>query len=301
MEKTILKYQKVFNDVINKLKSNQSVLAVMVFGSMVTGDLWEKSDIDLFVICKSNNYDLRNIYTEENNVSVHIKLVSEESFLEFNKKNLKGGFIHRIISSSRLVFSKSMDITSKYDVGRYYYDIDRERWNMAYLGNMLKNESLCKKYLHNEEFITAYVAAIKSVEEFSKLYVNSVGYMISNNAVSVAMNLNGKLKEKVDLLLFDNRDEAAMKASIISILDYMDEYINKNIREFVNVLVNYMKERDCLLSSEDIKSDELFMDYNINMEEILDKLWERNIIKKQKKNYIMNDETVLLKENVYFI
>ena len=44
MERTILQYQKAFNSIIERLKSNDSVLAVMVFGSMVTGDLWDESD-----------------------------------------------------------------------------------------------------------------------------------------------------------------------------------------------------------------------------------------------------------------
>ncbi len=50
MNDNIIKYQTAFNNVIDRLKNNESVLAVMVFGSMVTGDLWEESDIDLFVV-----------------------------------------------------------------------------------------------------------------------------------------------------------------------------------------------------------------------------------------------------------
>lgn len=50
MNDNIIKYQTAFNNVINRLRNNESVLAVMVFGSMVTGDLWEESDIDLFVV-----------------------------------------------------------------------------------------------------------------------------------------------------------------------------------------------------------------------------------------------------------
>ncbi|MEL7598231.1 MAG: nucleotidyltransferase domain-containing protein, partial [Clostridiaceae bacterium] len=45
MVKTIQKYQGAFNTVIERLKQNDSVLAVMVFGSIITGDLWEESDI----------------------------------------------------------------------------------------------------------------------------------------------------------------------------------------------------------------------------------------------------------------
>ena len=42
-----------------------------------------------------------------------------------------------------------------------------------------------------------------------------------------------------------------------------------------------MREKDSFLSTEDIKMDRLFYNYDINMEEILNKLWEKKIIKKK--------------------
>ncbi len=63
MNDNIIKYQTAFNNVIDRLKNNESVLAVMVFGSMVTGDLWEESDIDLFVVINEDIKVEKNIYT----------------------------------------------------------------------------------------------------------------------------------------------------------------------------------------------------------------------------------------------
>ena len=54
----------------------------MVFGSMVTGDLWEESDIDLFVVLNKNMDEIKNIYTEEKGIAVHIKLMSKEKFIQ---------------------------------------------------------------------------------------------------------------------------------------------------------------------------------------------------------------------------
>jgi len=49
---------------------------------------------------------------------------------------------------------------------------------------------VCKKYLYNNGVYTAYSSAIKTAEEYAKLYVNSVGYMISKDAMIMAVNLN---------------------------------------------------------------------------------------------------------------
>lgn len=301
MERTILQYQEAFNSAIDRFKKNKSILAVMVFGSMITGDLWDESDVDLFVIYDNKGSSLKNIYTEEKEIPIHIKFMSKGNFLSINEENLRGGFIHRIISSSRLVFSKDMEITSRYDIIRYYPDIDRERWNMVYLGNLLKNIAICRKYLQNDGIYTAYIESVRSIEEFSKLYVNSAGYMISKDATSVAMNLNDKFKKYVQDLLFGSKGEKDIVQSINNLLDYFNENVNGNIGRLVSVLINYMREKDNFLSSDQIKEDKLFREYDICMEEILDKLWKKNIIKKEIRDYKLEDGSLLSKENVYFI
>lgn len=298
MEKTIMQYQKAFNSIVERLKSNQSVLAVMVFGSMVTGDLWDESDIDLFVILDKKNSEIENIYTEEKDIPVHIKLMGKHKFLQLHEEDLRGGFIHRIFASSRLVFSKDTEVTARYDNGRYYPDLDRERWNMVYLGKLLKNMGVCKKYLYNDGIHTAYTASVKCVEEFAKLYVNSSGYMISKDAMTMAMNLNDNFRKCVDDLFFNSGDKEEM---INKTLTYLQKNIDESMRNLINILIDYMREKDSFLSAEDIKNDKLFYSYDINMEDILNKLWEKSLIKRETRDYKTEDGKIIFKENVYFI
>lgn len=298
MERTILQYQKAFNSIIDRLKSNESVLAVMVFGSMVTGDLWDESDIDLFVILDKKMPNIKNIYTEEKKVPVHIKLMSKGRFIQLYEEDLRGGFMHRMFASSRLVFSKDMDITIKYDSGRYYPDLDRERWNIVYLGKVLKGIDVCKKYLSNDGIYTAYSAAVECALNYAKLFVNHSGYMISKDAMTMAMNLDDNFKKCVDELFFhsENPDKAVEYT-----INYIEENIDENIRSTASILINYMREKDQLLSTEDIKNDKLFESYDIAMEDILNKLWEKKLIKKDSRDFKTENGKILFKENVYFI
>ncbi|MCY6958595.1 nucleotidyltransferase domain-containing protein [Clostridium brassicae] len=298
MQSTIAKYQRAFNNVVKKMKSNDSILAVMVFGSIITGDLWKESDIDLFVISKDNFEGMRNIYTQEDEVPVHVKLMSKERFLNINGKDLIGGFIHRIFASSKLVFSKDEEVTAKYDIGRYYPDSEREKWNMVYLGELLKNMSVCEKYLNVSNLYMAYSEAVKCIEDFSKLYVNSFGHMISKDIIVVAMNLDDKFKELVDDLFFNKSN---IEMSIQKILDYLHENIELNFKKYTSLLLEYMNKKDCLLSSEDIKTDEFFKNYKIDFESILNKLWEKKIIKRDIREFKDKNDSTLFKEKVYFI
>lgn len=299
MANIITKYQKAFNSLIERLKNSDSVLAAMVFGSVITGDLWEESDIDLFVISRDRIDNIVNVYTEEEGMPVHVKLMSKEKLLSLDKDELAGGFIHRIFVSSRLVFSKDEEITAKYDLGRYYPDIDKEKWNMVYLGDLLKSIDVCKKYLANNGLYMAYSSTIKCVEDFSKLYINSSGYMISKDVMTMAMNLNDELKSLVDKLFFSSKEDIV--SSIGNIIKFLEDDINMNFKKYTSLLLSYMKKRDCFLSSEEIKKDEFFKNYKINFESILNKLWERNIVKRESREHKDASNNMLFKEKVYFI
>ena len=298
MIKTIIQYQKAFKTIIERLKPSEEVLAVMVFGSMVSGDLWDESDIDLFVILNKKITDIKNIYTEEKNVPVHIKLMSKTKFMQLYEGDLRGGFMHRIFASSRLVFSKDMDITSKYDNSRYYPDIDREKWNLVYLGKILKNISVCKKYLNNDGIYTAYSSAVKCVEGYSKLHINSSGYMICIDAMKMCMNLNDSFKNCVDNLFFNETDKVK---AIEDAINYIENAIDDNIIDISNILINHIRNKNCFLSAEDIKTDKLFQNYDIAIEDILYKLSNKNIIKKESRDYKAEDGKTLFNENVYYI
>lgn len=297
MNDNIIRYQAAFNNVIHRLKSNESVLAVMVFGSMVTGDLWEESDIDLFVVV-DEDIKVEKIYTQEDDVPIHVKIIDKKNLNKVYEFDLRGGKAHRIFASSRLVFSKDRSISSWYDRGRYYPDVDRERWNLVYLGDIYKYIGVCKKYLKNKGIYTAYSDAVQLIEAFSKLYVNFSGYMISKDVIKMATSLDDNFKIIVDNLFF-NKDN--VEESINKLIEYINLYLNENIRNITSLLLNYMKERDTFLSSEDISKDGLFKSYSISMEDTLLYLYYKNIIKKQSRKLKNKNDELFLEENVYYI
>ncbi|WP_298843992.1 nucleotidyltransferase domain-containing protein [Clostridium sp.] len=298
MIKTILQYQKAFNSVIDRMKIDESVLSVMVFGSMVTGDLWEESDIDFIVIVDENYDKIRNLYSQEEGISVHVKLMGKEKFIQVYSNNIKGGYLHRIFSSSRLIFSKDMDITVRYDGGRLFPDVDRERWGMSFLGKLLKEMGVCKKYLWSDAIYTSYSSATRCIEKYSKLFVNSSGYMISKDVMTMALNLDEEFKQCVDKLFFEKSN---IKETIQETMTFLEQNIDLNIKDNCNLLLNYMRQQDRFVSAEEIMSDDLFKEFDIDMEEVLNKLWKRDIIKKESRDFKINKDNILIKQNVYFV
>lgn len=295
MLKAILNYQKASEKLINSLQTNRKVLAVFAFGSIVNGDLWEESDIDIFVVYKDQFYNMRDVYSEILDIPVHMKILNKEKFLELYENNGKKGEIRNMLTSSKLVFSRDEEIDILFNKAKYSMDKFVEIWNLVYLGKLIKDLGVTKKYLYNDRLFTSFEVLIRALDSFAKLYLNISGYTVSRDAIKMTMNLNNKFN-----MLVENLIEKELKQEYISsIVEYIDDYLANNISIAAKFLLNYLEEKNTYLSSYEIKSDEIFSQFDIKIEDILKELFKNGFIEKNSRKIELPAREKLLNENVY--
>ncbi|MDO5518540.1 MAG: nucleotidyltransferase domain-containing protein [Clostridium sp.] len=295
MIKSILNYQKSSEKLISVLKRNKKVLAAFAYGSIVNGDLWDESDIDMFVVYKDGFEEVRDIYSEVLNISVHMKILNKEKFLELYENNGKRGMIRNLLISSKLIFSKDDEIESAYNNAKYSMDKYLEMRNLLYLGKLSKDMKVSKKYLSNDRLFTSYEVLIRALDSFSKLYLNLNGYTISKDAVKMVMNLNNDFNMLVENLFKEEYSYEYIKNT----LDYIENFLDDNINAAAKFLLDYLYEKSEFLSSYDIKNDILFKEFDIKIEDILKELQKRNLVVKDSRKLDLPKGERLITENVY--
>lgn len=295
MLKAILEYQKASEKLINSLKTNRKVLAIFAFGSIVSGDLWQESDIDIFTVYEDQFYTIRDVHSEVLDIPVHMKIVSKQKFIELYENNGKKGEIRNMLTSSKLVFSRDEEIEVIFNEAKYSMDKFTEMWNLVYLGKLIRDLGVSKKYLYNNKLITSFEVLIRALDSFSKLYLNLSGYTVSKDAIKMTMNLNNTFNILVnDLIKKDLKSEY-----ISEVINYIDDYVVANIRIASRVLLDYLEEKGTYLSSYEIKKDEKFNQFNIKIEEILKMLFKYGLIEKKSRKLDLPVREKLLNENVY--
>jgi predicted nucleotidyltransferase len=295
VSKSILDYQKSSEKLIKVLRVNKKVLAIFAFGSIINGDLWEESDIDLFVVYKDVFDDVRDIYSEILDIPVHMKVLSKEKFLALYENGGRKGIIRNLLISSKIIFSRDDEIESVFNKAKYSLDKYRETWNLLYLGNVIKDIRVTKKYLHNDNIFTSYEVLIRALDSFAKLYLNLNGYTVSKDAVKMAANLDNNVNIIVNKL-FNN---TCAKENIQVAVDYIEKFLDENISEAAKFLLDYLYEKNVFLSSYEIKNSESFREFDIKIEDILKELYKRRFIIKDTKNLILSSNEKLVSENVY--
>lgn len=295
MSKSIIDYQKSSEKLINVLQVNKKVLAIFAFGSIISGDLWEESDIDLFVVYKDIFEEVRDIYSEVLDIPVHMKVLNKERFLELYKNDGKKGSIRNLLLSSKIIFSRDEEIESVFNKAKYSLDKYKEMWNLVYLGNVIKDLRVTKKYLHNDSIFTAYEVLIRALDSFAKLFLNLNGYTVSKDAVKMATNLNNKFSMIVENL-FNNK---CIKEDIQNTVDYIERFLDENINEAAKELLDYLYDKNNALSSYEIKNSDSFKEFDIKIEDILKELYKRKLIIKATKKLELPSNERLISENVY--
>lgn len=291
----VLEYQESYQKTLEILKNNEDVLASFVFGSIITGDLWEKSDIDIFVVVKSWDGNMTNIYSSFTKTQVHFKVLSKDEFLNLKSFNIKGSLMHRLFSSSKMVFCKDDQIKNKYDEAKYYSDIDRKKWTLNYLGKLIKALDSTEKSLKNGNYTSSFYQVIQAMDYYAMVYINSRGYMVSKDNINIASNLDSTFESEFKKLL----GSAEVRKKVDRCVKYLKMKIDETISETSELIFSILRENNGGISSRELKEMDCFKDYDINMESILDTLFEKNIIKKDYKKIETSNNNLLIMENVY--
>lgn len=297
MDDRIRQYQGAYAKALDQLKGNREVLAVFVFGSMVSGDLWEKSDIDFFVVLKKWQPGMTNVYSDEYGRPVHYKFLSKKEFMNSKGFDLKGSFLHRLFAGSRLVHCTDRDIEERFNSGRGYSDQARKIWTLAYFGKTIKGTDSVRKSLRNANDYAAYSILMDTMNWYAMLLINRKGYMVSKDNINIATELSREFRD-VFLTLLGPKD---LHERVVDTVDWILAEIDRELRDITEILFRYLAERDVPLSANEIQGDERFAPYHIEVEAILSLLHERNLLKHAHREFRTDSGALLAKENVYFI
>lgn len=293
--KSVVEYQRAYKEIVDILSKNRNVISIFVMGSMVSGDLWEGSDIDLFVIYNDSFDEIRDVYLEVLNIPVHIKILSKELFIYYYNESGKRSIIIDSLIASKLIYSSDNEINDYYQKIIYMIDCDKARMNLVYLGDFFKEINICKKYISKGSIYTAYELLIRALNNFSMLYLSINGYKVSKESLSMACNFNDILNSKVENILY----KEVRVEDIEELVEYMKGYLEDNIEKACKDLIDFIKQEDKEVSAYEIKINPYFKNFKIKIEKILSVLYEKNILSKKTRELKDSKGNFITLENVY--
>jgi predicted nucleotidyltransferase len=113
------RYQAALEAFVEKVRQDSYVIAAILGGSLSHDQVWEKSDIDILLVGRSEKVRERSYYLLEDGINIHAWLLSRSRFKEQIERALQSSFFHSYFSKSTLLFSTDETISE------YYQNIQR--------------------------------------------------------------------------------------------------------------------------------------------------------------------------------
>lgn len=100
------RFTKALDALVDQLKEDRAVLAVVLCGSLAHDTVWERSDIDLTLITVDDKKGGRTEVTlSAAGIPVHAMLLPRTEFRQLVESALRNSFMHSFVAKGRLLYS----------------------------------------------------------------------------------------------------------------------------------------------------------------------------------------------------
>ncbi len=210
------KYEEALEAFAEKIKEDSNIIAAFAYGSIVSGKLWEKSDIDIWLISKENSKKIYNQYSLiVDDIDFQVELYSRNYFFELVDSPHAQSFFRAVLLQSKLIYSKDKAIENlfneKHDLGNR--DKEENLLKAAIYGVVCvkKIEKILKL---SEDTLSAFSVMLRLVKNLANIEVAYNNQYPCREVESQALNLNydffndiyvDLVNSKVDLLSIESK------------------------------------------------------------------------------------------------
>jgi predicted nucleotidyltransferase len=119
------RYQDAVESLLTKLKQDQYVIAVILYGSVAYDVVWEKSDIDMHIVIQDTKSKPGAISMVEDGINVHAGVSTRSDFKKELEGTVQGSFIHSMLMKGQLLFTRDESLEALWENRHHFGDRDR--------------------------------------------------------------------------------------------------------------------------------------------------------------------------------
>jgi predicted nucleotidyltransferase len=257
---TAIKVQEHFaaalDQLVEKAQEDRYIIAAVLFGSLSYDAVWEKSDIDLFLITTENprassKEDFERFFSlVERDINIHAVLQTRSEFKKTIEGSVRGAFMHSAFSRSRLLFTHDETIRELYDGALRLGERDRQvqlfRAGAGLLPALYKAQKFCavKRDPHYSYlWLTQTYTGLAQIESFLQ------GEIPDREVLLRACEINPDFFEAI---YTDLADKKKTIKNISAALAFIDVYLTDRIPQLFQPLLDYLSEAGTIRSATEI-------------------------------------------------
>jgi len=234
-------HQAALDSFVDQLKKDSTIIAAFVYGSLVRGDVWSESDIDMLVITKDDSLPYQQHWLKDGEILIQIDVHSRKNFRDWMDIPLQGTVLHHIISSGRLLFSTDPTITEYIRTASVIGERDKNLGMMIFASEAIGYLSKVRKsIIHKRNPLLAFRWIQGLMVQLANLEIISNGGVPEREVILQARAYNSEIFQKgyIDILENGVTLDTCQEAYELSL-----EYLTNRAETLFEPIISYILDQ----------------------------------------------------------
>jgi uncharacterized protein len=226
---------------VEDIKKDRSILAVVLCGSLSHDTVWAKSDIDLVLVTiDDKKVDASDISLNADGVNVHAFMLPRETFRATVQSSIHNSFMHSLLAKGRLLYTHDSTIADLCEKLRQRGDRDAEVQALR-----AATTSLGAIYKAHKWFITRgdldYTALwlLYAATSLAQVEVITAGQLVDREVIPQAAKLNPQFFK---IIYSDLLNTEKTRKNVEAALKAVDDYVATRAPKLFALVLDYLRE-----------------------------------------------------------
>ena len=257
-------FTAALDSLIEHIKTDRSVLAAVLCGSLSHDTVWAKSDIDLVLVTiDDRKIEARDIAMNADGVNVHAFLMPRTEFRKTVEGSENNSFFHSFLAKGRLLYTHDQTIEALchrlQEIGERDTQVQLLRAAASALHPLYKAHKWFKT--RNDLDYTA-LWILYTATPLARIEVISRRLLADREVLPQAMALNPVFFKTIYADLLNSKKTAE---SVEAALDAVDAYLSQRARALFALVIDYLREVGDVRSSSEL---EAHFERNFNLSDV---------------------------------
>ena len=234
------RFHNALDELVEELKHDHHVVAVILCGSLAYDEVWDKSDIDLHVIATDDPKNVKpHLALTYSEINIHVNVETRAEFKRHLNASTRNTFGHSLFAHAKCLFSRDPTIE---DILNDLQSIGRHDQQLQLMGSATHAVMLwykAKKWFEIKDDLS-YTAMwiLQMARALAEVEVGRHGELVDREALPRALELNPDLYESMYTdLLGGSVDREKCQRALLK----FEQWMTDHTQELFAPILDYLK------------------------------------------------------------
>ena len=235
------RFEAALKRLLEEISQDNHILAAILCGSLSHDEVWDKSDIDLVLVCTDDKKTkTHGVALVADDINVHTTVQPRGEFRRHLEASVRNTFEHSLLAKGRLLFSRDPSIDAMFQEIHTIGARDSRVQAMCSAQHALTTLYKARKWYEIKDD-PAYTALwiLVTARALAEVEVGMAGEIVDREAVIAALRLNPALFQRIYSNLLA---QPVTRDALTSALEAIDTYLEPQATELFAPIIDYLDE-----------------------------------------------------------